>query len=334
MAGSAESRKIRRSRSRTLFRIAPPISSRNATRGPDQAFLYALSGDRNPLHRDPAFAPGPWAFPRPILHGLCSYGTACRAILSTVAQYQPERVHPIRCALFQAGLSRRNPGHRNLGRMAARFPSAPSVKEREGVVVLNNGSVSSWRDGRRSHRSGGNADRELAVQAHAAARDLRARLAAGRGGLLARLTLVKALLAVPDIQGALHEAREAVSLNPDIAVAVLALGEALLAAEALPTAIAELQRALRLDPDLERARLRIAQAWLAAGEADKALESLRELDEPPADMLAACDAIKAAPRSDAGYVRHLFDQFAGDYDTRMIASFPMPGPGSCPTLPT
>jgi len=44
------------------------------------------------------------------------------------------------------------------------------------------------------------------------------------------------------------EAREAVSLNPQVAVAVLALGEALLAADALPTAIAELQRALRLDP--------------------------------------------------------------------------------------
>ena len=63
-----------------------------------------------------------------------------------------------------------------------------------------------------------------------AARDLRARLAAGRGGLLARLTLVKALLAAGDSAGALAEAREAVSLNPDVAVAVLALGEALLAA--------------------------------------------------------------------------------------------------------
>jgi predicted TPR repeat methyltransferase len=159
-----------------------------------------------------------------------------------------------------------------------------------------------------------------------AARGLRARLAAGRGGLLARLTLVKALLAVPDTQGALHEAREAVSLNPDVAVAVLALGEALLAADALPTAIAELQRALRLDPALERARLLIARAWLAAGEADKALESLHELDAPPAQMLAACAAIKVAPRSDAGYVRHLFDQFAADYDTRMIGQLSYAGP--------
>ncbi len=159
-----------------------------------------------------------------------------------------------------------------------------------------------------------------------AVRDLKARLAAGRGGLLARLTLVKALLAANDAQAALAEAREAVSLNPDIAAAVLALGEALLAADALPTAIAELQRALRLDPALERARELIAQAWLAAGEADKALEALAELENPPAAMLAAAQAIKTAPRSDPGYVRHLFDQFSADYDSRMIRQLAYAGP--------
>ncbi len=155
-------------------------------------------------------------------------------------------------------------------------------------------------------------------RAQDAARDLRARLDAGRGGLLARLTLVKALLAAGDVQDALMEAREAASLNPSVAVAVLALGEALLAADALPTAIAELQRALRLDPDLIQARELIASAWLRAGEADRALEYLNALENPPAEMIAACHAIKTASRSDAGYVRHLFDQFSADYDERMI----------------
>jgi predicted TPR repeat methyltransferase len=159
-----------------------------------------------------------------------------------------------------------------------------------------------------------------------AARDLRARLIAGRGGLLARLTLIKALLADGDSSGALAEAREAVSLNPGIAVAVLALGEALLAADLLPTAIAELQRALRLDPGLTRARELVAAAWLKAGEADKALENLRELDNPPAEMVAAAQAIKTARRSDAGYVRHLFDQFSADYDSRMIQQLAYAGP--------
>lgn len=159
-----------------------------------------------------------------------------------------------------------------------------------------------------------------------AARDLRARLDAGRGGLLARLTLIKALLAAGDAQGALAEAREAASLNANVAPAVMALGEALLAVDALPTAIAELQRALRLDPGLPRARLLIATAWLKAGEADKTLESLGELDDAPPEMIAAAQAIKTAPRSDAGYVRHLFDQFSADYDARMIGQLAYAGP--------
>ena len=163
-------------------------------------------------------------------------------------------------------------------------------------------------------------------RASEAASALRARLAAGRGGLLARLTLVQALLAAGDTDGALEQAREGVSLNPDVSVAVLALGEALLAAQALPTAIAELQRALRLDPELARARELIAAAWLAAGEADKALENLKALENPPAEMIAAAQAIKTAPRSDAGYVRHLFDQFSADYDSRMIGQLAYAAP--------
>lgn len=58
---------------------------------PDQAFLYALSGDRNPLHRDPRVAKMA-GFPRPILHGLCTYGTAARAVISTVCKYDADRI--------------------------------------------------------------------------------------------------------------------------------------------------------------------------------------------------------------------------------------------------
>jgi acyl dehydratase len=56
----------------------------------DQALLYRLSGDRNPLHSDPAFA-AMGGFDRPILHGLCTYGFTGRALLHTLCGSDPAR---------------------------------------------------------------------------------------------------------------------------------------------------------------------------------------------------------------------------------------------------
>jgi acyl dehydratase len=58
---------------------------------PDQALIYRLNGDRNPLHSDPAMAKRA-GFPVPILHGLCSYAIACRAVLASVCDYDPTRI--------------------------------------------------------------------------------------------------------------------------------------------------------------------------------------------------------------------------------------------------
>lgn len=69
---------------------APDLSIDYPTR-PDQAALYRLCGDRNPLHIDPAAAARA-GFPRPILHGLCTFGITCRAVLEAYADFRPERI--------------------------------------------------------------------------------------------------------------------------------------------------------------------------------------------------------------------------------------------------
>ena len=58
---------------------------------PQQALIYRLCGDRNPLHSDPAFAEAA-GFPRPILHGLCSYGLVLRAVVDEVLGGDVEKV--------------------------------------------------------------------------------------------------------------------------------------------------------------------------------------------------------------------------------------------------
>jgi acyl dehydratase len=61
---------------------------------PDQAFVYRLNGDRNPLHTDPAFAAA-GGFDKPILHGLCSYGFTGRGLLHLLCDADPAKFHHI-----------------------------------------------------------------------------------------------------------------------------------------------------------------------------------------------------------------------------------------------
>jgi len=102
----------------------------------DQALLYRLSGDRNPLHADPEFATAA-GFPAPILHGLCTYGTCCRAILGSVADYDHTAISGFDVRFSSPVF----PGETILVDVWKDGPIASfraRLKERD-VVVINNG---------------------------------------------------------------------------------------------------------------------------------------------------------------------------------------------------
>nr|WP_223199349.1 MaoC/PaaZ C-terminal domain-containing protein [Solihabitans fulvus] len=61
---------------------------------PNQALLYRLTGDRNPLHADPAFA-ALGGFDRPILHGLATYGITCRLLVNEFCDGDARRMSHI-----------------------------------------------------------------------------------------------------------------------------------------------------------------------------------------------------------------------------------------------
>lgn len=105
---------------------------------PQQALLYRLNGDLNPLHSDPELARAA-GFERPILHGLCTMGVVCHALLATLGEYRAE-------ALRRVGLRFSSPVYPGEtirteiwrdGTFRATVPARDCLVVRDGFAVLD-----------------------------------------------------------------------------------------------------------------------------------------------------------------------------------------------------
>ncbi|MDH3547173.1 MAG: MaoC/PaaZ C-terminal domain-containing protein [Gammaproteobacteria bacterium] len=113
----------------------PDLSCDSHTRV-DQALLFRLNGDRNPLHADPRAADKA-GFNVPILHGLCTYGIACHAILRTICDYDHTLIEGFD-ARFSAPVMPGDTITTDMWQDGNIVSFRCSVRERD-VVVLRNG---------------------------------------------------------------------------------------------------------------------------------------------------------------------------------------------------
>lgn len=102
---------------------------------PQQALLYRLCGDRNPLHSDPAFAAAA-GFDRPILHGLCTYGIGCKAIVDNLLDGDVSQVASYG-ARFAGVVFPGETLQANIWKEDGRFVGVLTAPSRDNTVVLS-----------------------------------------------------------------------------------------------------------------------------------------------------------------------------------------------------
>lgn len=114
---------------------APDVVCDLPTR-PEMALIYRWNADMNPLHSDPAIA-AKAGFPRPILHGLATFGVAGHAVLKAMCGYDPARFKSI-AGRFSSPVYPGETIRTEMWRDGPMVSFRAKVVERD-VVVLNNG---------------------------------------------------------------------------------------------------------------------------------------------------------------------------------------------------
>jgi len=122
--------------------VAPdrePDGTIERTTLPQQALIYRLSGDKNPLHADPDFA-AKAGFDRPIIHGLLSYGLCCKAIVDDLLDGDVTKVASYGARFAGVGF----PGETyqiSYWKEGDKILFGANSKERDGAKIISNAAV-------------------------------------------------------------------------------------------------------------------------------------------------------------------------------------------------